>query len=251
MSDKLPRQQRCNICKALVLMPGLLLLLVALSGQAAQAQEPATRKEFWPEIDVYIHLKPKVRLFFLGTVSKSVEDGDVRHSQAYEAQIGAHIDYIPNEHVILRTGYRYGSAVGSNSDPFKEHRFLTEQTLRKMLPGDVLLSDRNRQDFRFVNGDFSFRYRNRVTVEREFHVFRKRTLTPYVSGEIFYDTRTSAWNRNRYAVGVQTSLRRGPLVKMLLHKRQIILDIYFMRQNDSRSDSPHVNALGAALAFYF
>lgn len=251
MSEKLPCQQRCDIHKTLDLIPGLILLLVALSSQAIQAQEATTHEEVWPEIDVYIHLKPKIRLFFLGTVSKSVEDGELRNSQAYEAQIGAHIDYIPNKHVILRTGYRYGSAVGSNSDPFKEHRFLTEQTLRTMLPGDLLLSDRNRQDFRFVNGDFSFRYRNRVTVEREFHVFRKRSLTPYISGEIFYDTRTSAWNRNRYAVGVQTSLRRGPLVKMLLHKRQIILDIYYMRQNDSRSDSPHVNALGAALAFYF
>jgi hypothetical protein len=80
-----------------------------------------------------------------------------RNAQAYEAQIGAHIDYIPNKHVILRAGYRFGRAVGSNSDPFKEHRFLTEQTLRKLLQGDLLLSDRNREDFRFVNGDFSFR----------------------------------------------------------------------------------------------
>lgn len=226
-------------------------MLVAISSQAIRAQEPTTQKEFWPEIDVFIHLKPNVRLYLLGTVSKSVEDGEVRNAQAFEAQIGAHIDYIPNEHVILRTGYRFGRAVGSNSDPFREHRFLTEQTLRTMLPGELLLSDRNREDFRFVNGDFSFRYRNRVTVEREFHLFGKRTVTPYVSGEIFYDTRTGVWNRNRYAVGVQTALRRGPLMKMLLPKRQIILDLYLMRQNDSRSDTPHVNALGAALSFYF
>ena len=226
-------------------------MLVAISSQAARAQEPTTPREFWPEIDVFIQLKPKVRLNFLGTVSNSVEDGEFRNSQAYEAQIGAHVDYIPNKYVILRAGYRYGTSVGSSSDPFKEHRFLTEQTLRTMLPGDVLLSDRNREDFRFVNGDFSFRYRNRVTVEREFHLFRKRTITPYVSGELFYDTRYGVWNRNRYAVGVQTSLRRGPVMKMLLPKRQIILDLYLMRQNDSRSDTPHVNALGAALSFYF
>ena len=200
---------------------------------------------------MYVNLKPKVRLYFLGTVSKSVEDGELRNAQAYEAQIGAHVDYIPNEHVILRTGYRFGSAVGSDSDAFKEHRFLTEQTLRELLPGGLLLSDRNREDFRFVDGDFSFRYRNRVTVEREFHLFRERTITPYVSGELFYDTRYDVWNRNRYAVGVQTSLRRGSVLKMLLPRRQIILDIYFMRQNDSRSDAPHVNALGAALSFYF
>ena len=141
--------------------------------------------------------------------------------------------------------------MGSNDDPFKEHRFLTEQTLRKQLPGDMVLSDRNREDFRVVNGDFSFRYRNRLTLEREFHLFSGRNITPYVSGEIFYDTRYSTFNRNRFAVGIQHALRRGPLRKMLLHKRQIVLDLYFMRQNDSRAEGRHVNAIGAALSFYF
>lgn len=99
---------------------------------------------------------------------------------------------------------------------------LIEQTLRKLLPGSLLLSDRNREEFRFVNGDFSFRYRNRVTIEREFHLFKQRNITPYVSGEIFYDTRYRVWNRNRLALGVQTSLRRGPVGRMRLPKRQII-----------------------------
>ena len=252
MLEKLPRKKGRGIRKVLVSLPALLLLLlVALGGRAARAQEPTPSREFWPEVDVYIHLKPELRLYFLATVSKSVEDGEFRNSQAYEAQVGAHLDYIPNEHVILRAGYRYGSSVGGDSDPFKEHRFLTEQTLRKSLPGGLVLSDRNREDFRFVNGDFSFRYRNRVTVEREIPLFRKRTITPYASGEVFYDTRYGIWNRNRYAVGVQVSLRRGELMRTLLPRRQGILDIYFMRQNDSRSDSPHVNALGAALSFYF
>ena len=225
------------------------LLLIGIQG--ATAQEPTTRKEFWPEIDVYITVKQRVRLYLTGTVSKSVEDGELRNAQGYEGQIGVHVDYIPNKHVILRTGYRYGTSVGSNSEPFKEHRLLTEQTLRQLLPGDLLLSDRNREDFRFVNGDFSFRYRNRVTLEREVHLFKGRTITPYVSGEIFYDTRYNTWNRNRFAVGVQQSLLRGPLRKMLLPKRQVTVDLYYMRQNDSRSDTQHVNAIGAALTFYF
>ena len=229
----------------------LFLFFFVIGAQPTKAQESTTRNEFWPEIDVYINLKPKVRLYLLGTVSKSVEDGELRNAQGFEAQIGAHVDYLPNEHVILRAGYRFGTSVGETAEPFKEHRLLTEQTLRKLLPGDLLLSDRNREDFRFVNGDFSFRYRNRVTLEREFHLFKERTVTPYVSGEMFYDTRYNTWNRNRLAVGVQTSLRRGPIRKLLLPKRQIILDLYYMRQNDSRSDIQHVNGVGAALTFYF
>jgi hypothetical protein len=228
-----------------------LLFLVLTGTRPASAQESTTRKEFWPEVDVYITVKPKVRLYLVGTVSKSVEDGELRNAQGYEGQVGVHVDYIPNKHVIFRAGYRYGTAVGSNSDPFKEHRLLTEQTFRHLLPGDLLLSDRNREDFRFVNGDFSFRYRNRLTLEREVHLFKGRSITPYASAEVFYDTRYNTWNRNRFAIGIQQSLLRGPLRKMLLPKRQVILDLYYMRQNDSRSDIQHVNAIGAALAFYF
>lgn len=251
MQERLAGQRYCAIRGPLVLTPVLFLFLLLSGAQMGRAQEPTTRQEFWPEVDVYINIKPKVRLYLLGTLSKSIEDGELFNAQSYEAQVGAHVDYIPNHHVILRTGYRYGTAVGDNDDGFREHRILTEQTLRKMLPGEFLFSDRNRQDFRIINGDFSFRYRNRVTVEREIPMFKKRTITPYVSGELYYDTRFNVWNRNRWGVGVQHSLRSGPLLKMLLPKRQIILDIYFMRQNDSRSSTPHVNALGASLAFHF
>lgn len=237
------------IRKLLVLILVLFISLVALGTQPAKAQ--TTSNEFWPEIDVYIHVKPKIRLFFMGTLSRAVEDGELFNSKAFEAQIGAHIDYIPNKYVVLRAGYRYGTSVGNNDTPYKENRLLTEQTLRKMLPGSLGLSDRNREEFRFINGDFSFRYRNRVTIEREFSLFKKRVITPYASAEIFYDTRYSAWNRNRFAAGVQTSLRPGPLQKMLLPKHQVILDLYYLRQNDSRSSTQHVNALSATLAFYF
>ncbi|HKR11595.1 MAG TPA: DUF2490 domain-containing protein [Pyrinomonadaceae bacterium] len=230
----------CLLCFFAVLVMG------TRTGKAQEA-----RREFWPEIDVYINIKPKLRLYLLGTISKSVEDGELFNAQSYEAQIGAHVDYIPNKHLILRTGYRYGTAVGDADDGFREHRLIAEQTLRKMLPGDFLLSDRNREDFRFLNGEFSFRYRNRVTIERELPIFKGRNITPYVSGEIFYDTRFDVWNRNRFAVGVQHTLLRGPLQKMLLHKRQVVLDVYFMKQNDSRSQTPHVKAFGAALVFYF
>ena len=161
-----------------------------------RAQEPTTRDEFWPSIEVYINVKPKVRLYLLGTVSKAIEDGELFNAQSYEAQVGAHVDYIPNDHLILRAGYRYGRAVGDNDDGFREHRLLADQILRKLLPGDLLLTDRNREDFRFITGDFSFRYRNRVMIEREFQVQRypfsgvARLLRTYQ--ERFLMTRVSA-----------------------------------------------------------
>jgi hypothetical protein len=113
------------------------------------------------------------------------------------------------------------------------------------------LSDRNRQDFRFVNGDFSFRYRNRVTLEREFQL-SKRTITPYGSAEIFYDSRFDTWNRNRLTLGIQITLRRGlPLITLIDPRRQLKLDLFYTRQNDSRSQPHHINAAGVTLSVYF
>jgi hypothetical protein len=248
---QLPEERHWAIRQTPVLIPVLLIMFVLIGTGVTCAQEPTTRQEFWPEIDVYIHIKPKVRLYLLGTVSKSVEDGELFNAQSFEGQFGVHVDYIPNPHVILRAGYRYGTALGDNDDGFRENRILTEQTLKKLLPGDLLLSDSNRQDFRFIKGDFSFRYRNRVQLEREIQVFKKHSITPYVSGAIFYDTRFDVWNRNRFAVGIMTSLRAGPLRKLLLPKNQVILDLYYLHQNDSRSNPAHVDGFGAVLQFYF
>ncbi len=222
----------------------LVALMAAFSSAASGQQDPPT-KQFWPEVDVYIPLNEKFRLFFLATTTKARE---TRNNT--EGQVGAHIDYHVNKKVSLRSGYRYGFALGGG-DPFKEHRMVFEQTFRQPLPLDVLFSDRNREDLRWVNGEFSARYRNRVMLEREFKVLN-RSVTPYGSAEVYYDSRFETWNRNRLAVGVQLSLKRGiPLISLIHPKKQLVLDVYFMRQNDSRSQPSRVKAVGMAFNVYF
>jgi Protein of unknown function (DUF2490) len=224
------------------------LFACGTSGAGAQ-DESETRSEFWPEISVYLHPSHRFRLFFLGTVSRVREGAKIFGEEPYEGYIGAHLDFIPNKNVILRTGYRFGTSL-NGSDPFKEHRIIGEQTFRRLLPGNLRLSDRNRQDFRIVDGDYSFRYRNRLTLEREF-VFRERAITPYTSGELYFDSRFNTWNRNRYAFGTQIHLKPAGPLRDLLPKRQVILDLYYMRQNDSRSSSPHVNVIGMIWSIYY
>jgi len=114
-----------------------------------------------------------------------------------------------------------------------------------------LLSDRNREEFRVVNGDFSFRYRNRVTLEREF-LLPGRSLTPYGSVEVYHDSRFIAWNRNRLTAGVQVQLKKAlPLLRLVTPRKQVILDVYYTEQNDSRSQPHHLHAIGIALGLHF
>lgn len=226
--------------RALCVLPVVLLMTVC-----AQSQESDTSKELWPEIDAYVPLKEKVRLFFRFSVTKSEET-----RKNTEGQVGAHIDYTVNKRLVLRAGYRYGFSL-AEMDPFIEHRPLLEQTYREQLPLRILLSDRNRQEFRIVNGNFSFRYRNRLMLEREF-LLPGRSITPYGSVEVYHDSRFSVWNRNRLTAGVQIQLKKAlPLLRLVTPRKQVILDVYYTKQNDSRSQPHHLHAIGAALAIHF
>jgi hypothetical protein len=220
-------------------------LAAAFSSGAYAQQDSDAVKQFWPEVDFYVPLNEKFRLFFLATTTKAQETRD-----NVEGQVGAHIDYHITKKVSLRTGYRYGFSMGG-ADPFEEHRIIFEQTLRQPLPLQVLLSDRNREDLRWVNDEFSARYRNRVTLEKEFRVLN-RAVTPYGSAELYYDSRFKTWNRNRLIVGAQFALKRGaPLISLIHPKKQLVLDVYLSRQNDSRSQPSRVRALGMAFNIYF
>jgi hypothetical protein len=95
----------------------LALAAVFISGARAQ-QDSETVKQFWPEVDVYVPLNEKFRLFFLATTTKAEET-----RENIEGQVGAHIDYLIHRKASLRAGYRYGFSLGG-SDPFKEHRIV-------------------------------------------------------------------------------------------------------------------------------
>jgi hypothetical protein len=223
----------------------LVALAVAFSSDAQAQQDAKPVKQIWPEVDVYVSLNEKFRLFFIATTTKAEET-----RENTEAQVGGDIDYQLKKKVSLRAGYRHGFSL-SGSDPFKEHRIIFEQALRQPLPLHVLLSDRNREELRWVNGDFSARYRNRLTLERAFKVLN-RSVTPYGSAEAVYDSRFKTWNRNRFAVGAQIALKHGaPLITLINQRRQLVLDVYVMRQNDSRSQPSRVRALGVAFSIYF
>ena len=89
--------------------------------------------------------------------------------------------------LLLRVGYRY---LPSTNGP-TEHRGVVEATGRCPLKSGFLFSDRNRADFRFINGEFSWRYRNRLTAERTVSILSYH-FTPYARGEVYF-VRPVAW----------------------------------------------------------
>jgi Protein of unknown function (DUF2490) len=138
---------------------------------------------------------------------------------------------------MVRVGYFFSRTPSDSSDPFSEHTPTVETHWRFQLPGSLLLTDRNRADFRIKDGDYQPRYRNRLKLERTFKMARL-DVTPYA--QAFYDWRFDKFHRFRYAAGRRVSFGR-----------HVVFESYYLRQRDTVSSPPHVNATGAALQFYW
>jgi len=205
--------------------------------------------QLWPEVSTYVKLNDNVRFYFLSTTVK--ED-----RESTEWEFGPNLDLFfkplkkkpkwvvfpqdesKSRSVMVRIGYRYISPV-TGSDP-GEHRGVLEVTPRYPMPHGVLLSDRDRIDFRLIGGVYSWRYRNRLTLEKVFSRGRF-TAVPYVRGEVYYDSRFDKWSR--------TALTAGSAFPTTKH---IELESYYEHQNDTSSNpNRQVNALGVVVNLYF
>jgi hypothetical protein len=225
-----------------------LLLLPALACSAA-AQTSDTSNELWPEFDFYIKLNDSSRIFLLYSATRQQDLNTYA-----EGQLGAHIDFwaLPplRRHLnkssdasraklmMVRIGYLY-SAPNPNSGGSTEHMPTAEATARFPLSQGWLLSDRNRIDLRWVDGDPSQRYRNRLKVERTYDLGRFQ-LTPYTYAEAFYSFESRSWTRLRYAAGAEWNITR-----------RIVLEGYYLRQNTWSATPQFVNAIGIAVQLYF
>jgi hypothetical protein len=167
-------------------------MLVALFLPSAPAQTQTYQT--WPEVDTYTNLNSNFRLYFIAAQTK--ENG-----KGTDAEIGPNLDFFfkplfrENKGVIfqldrskarpllLRVGYRYLPSTGGPT----ENRYVLEATGRYALKSGFLLSLRNRADLRFINGEFSWRYRNRPTVERTVSILSYH-FTPYARVEAYFDS---------------------------------------------------------------
>ena len=225
------------------------LVVLLLPGSACRAATPNTEDEFWPEVDAYINLNSTTRLVLVSTFRDN-QPGD-----AWHGDFGAHLnfalkpvfrrelrqrgDVFDKRFLSFQAGFRYISSLGSGT-PYLEHRWVVDCTPRYPLPWNVIISDRSRGEMRFIRGEpFSTRYRNKLQLERDLAIGHL-VFTPYLNGEVFYDTRYGAWSQNRYSAGVQVPAGA-----------HMVLETYFLRQNRSHSTQPHVNVIGLRFRFYF
>ena len=153
------------------------MLLPCLS---ARAQTSST--EFFPEIDAYFKLQSNVRIVFQAMETR--EGGDPT-----QAELGPSIDFYIKPLLKLRDATVFDLDV-SKSRPLLlsvGYRYVpspNKSTVNRLEPvaifhfpiwGRILISDKNRADLDWSNGKFTWRYRNRLTLERAIKI---RPLSP-------------------------------------------------------------------------
>jgi hypothetical protein len=108
------------------------------------------------------------------------------------------------------------------------------------MKGQILISDRNRADLDWQNGKFTWRYRNRLTIERRFTIHSYHP-TPYASVEPFYQSQYHKWST--------TVLYAGCLFPL---GRHVQFDPYYAHQNiTGKPPNQQLNQFGLALNVYF
>jgi len=221
-------------------------LLVVSFGIPARAQT----KQIWPEVSTFVKLHDQMRFYFLMTTVKEDRESTegefgpnfdfyLKPLRKHKQRLGVfRLDESKNRLLMVRVGYHYIHPYTSGGSD--EQRGILEATGRYPLVGGVLVSDRNRIDLRSVGGEYSWRYRNRLTVEREFSIGRFR-FGPYARVEGFYDSRYNKWSR--------TALTAGSTFPITKHFE---LEGYYEHQNDSGgSSNRQVNGVGSVLNLYF
>jgi hypothetical protein len=220
-------------------------LLVPLLSVPARAQTSTT--EFLPEIDAYLKLNSNVRFVFQAKDTR--EGGDPT-----QVELGPSVEFYlkplvklkdttvfdlddaKSRPLVLSIGYRY---VPSPNKP-AVNRMEPVATFHFPTVARILISDRNRADLDWSNGGFTWRYRNRLTIERRFSIHSYHPA-PYASAEVFYESKYAKWST--------TALYAGCLLPIGKH---IQLDPYYEHENNTgKSPNQQVNAVGLILNLYF
>ena len=211
------------------------------------ARVRAQEVHFLPEVDAHLTLDSKWRAYLQAKDDRD-EGVSSQFSIGPSVQFYAKpllrlkkvtafdLDDAKNRPLVLEAGYRYLSAPGEPTD----NRMETIATLHFPILAGILLVDRNRADLDWEGGGFTWRYRNKLSIERTFAVGTYH-LIPYVAAEPYYTSQYKKWST--------TALYAGCLLPVGKHAQ---FNVYYEHENNTgKSPNKQDNDIGLAINFYF
>ena len=206
-----------------------------------------TSAEFFPEIDANVRLNSNTRFVFQ---AKETREG----GESTQAELGPSLEFslkpliklkditifdlddAKSRPLIFAIGYRLLLSPDKPATQRMEPAVISHFPLK----AKILVTDRNRADLDWNDGHFTWRYRNRLTLERSLTI-RSYHPAPYVSAEFFYQSEYSKWS--------STNLFAGCMLPLSKHLQ---LDPYYEHENNTgKHPNQQVDAGGLILAIYF
>jgi hypothetical protein len=211
-----------------------------------RAQLPSTAGQGWYTGNLWLQLPHHLRFLATGELNAgtnySYQQWIAGGAFAYQWKRVTHLAHLVNinndkeSRATAGAGYEYlwteqeGTATA-------EDRIVLLVTPRYRPFERWLLEDRNRFEFRWVDGDYETRYRNRLEVERDLLVKNFR-FTPFASAEFFYSFNKDSWDEQQYSLGIQWPWRR-----------LFMVETYYLYQHTSSAPTS-TNVFGITLNVY-
>jgi hypothetical protein len=218
-------------------------LLAFLACLPVRAQEV----QFLPEIDAHLKLNSTFRVYL---EAKDDRDGGQPDQfsigpslQIYRKPLvklkdvaAFDLDDTKTRFLVLEAGYR---SLTSPDTPLT-NRLEPIVTFNFPMKAGFYTSDRNRADLDWKSGSFTWRYRNKLTVQRTFSL-RTYHFIPYVAAEPYYTSQYSKWST--------TDLYAGALFPAGKHFE---FNTYYEHENNTgKRPNQQTNSIGLALYLYF
>jgi hypothetical protein len=138
--------------------------------------------------------------------------------------------------LVIESGYRIITA----PDTAAKNRAIEAFTVRLPVGSQALLTDKNRADLDWQGGGFTWRYRNKLTLQRTFSI-RSFHFIPYLAAEPFYVSKYGKWST--------TDLYAGSLFPV---GSRVQFDCYYEHENDTGTPpNRQDHFVGLALHLYF
>jgi Protein of unknown function (DUF2490) len=195
----------------------------------SKSQFPKDDVQGWMDLEATHAVRDNVSLMLNGMLRLSDDAGHLVYRR-----VGGGLVLKVNRYLTLSPYYNFYSTDSTPVQETRENRICMAATVG-VPKGHWKVSDRNTVERRFLVGRRTWRYRNRLELDRDVKLAHS-PFRLFVWDEVFYDSAVSAWARNRAAIGAGKEI-----------SRRLSADLYYLRQNDSHARPGDLNVIGLTI----
>lgn len=210
--------------KAFWLAITLVLFCFSDNAQTSQTLDDVDNQS-WNDLQVTVGMNKFVDFFMKETLrfGKNV-------SRLNEQRFAVGFVFKPDKNWAFSPFYWSINARNTRGIFFQEHR-LNMQAVYKLPFKKIALSHRSLFEYRMRQPANTWRYRPSLTFEQDIKKLIPDTKF-FVTEEVFYDSGTERFSRNRFSIGITKTITK-----------KLAVDIYYMRQNDGFTHPGDLNVI--------